>query len=177
MLVAQAADGPRPGRHLRGWPTQTRDGCEASARVLSGPQTGEGTRLGRNEILAHLDLRCPFRPVQLLYPKCYRPSCCSGSGRTHCSLYLGLDRRSPPVFRPASRPTPQTAQKMGLRGQDEATVFGFETSGATSGASTKTNGCGTRHVPDLPPGRLGRSPTAPTTALHTLYPSFLLTVR
>ena len=134
MLVAQAADGPRPGRHLRGWPTQTRDGCEASARVLSGPQTGEGTRLGRNEILAHLDLRCPFRPVQLLYPKCYRPSCCSGSGRTHCSLYLGLDRRSPPVFRPASRPTPQTAQKMGLRGQDEATVFGFETSGATSGA-------------------------------------------
>ena len=132
---AEAADGPRPGRHLRGWPTQTRDGCEASARVLSGPQTGEGTRLGRNEILAHLDLRCPFRPVQLLYPKCYRPSCCSGSRRTHCSLYLGLDRRSPPVFRPASRPTPQTAQKVGLRGQDEATVFGFETSGATSGAT------------------------------------------
>ena len=158
MLVAQAADGPRPGRHLRGWPTQTRDGCEASARVLSGPQTGEGTRLGRNEILAHLDLRCPFRPVQLLYPKCYRPSCCSGSGRTHCSLYLGLDRRSPPVFRPASRPTPQTAQKMGLRGQDEATVFGFETSGATSGAILKSVGraeaCHSSHVTHSPPANV-----------------------
>ena len=90
--------------------------------------------------MAHLDLRCPFRPVQLLYPKCYRPSCCSGSRRTHCSLYLGLDRRSPPVFRPASRPTPQTAQKMGLRGQDEATVFGFETSGATSGVRVCVEG-------------------------------------